>query len=452
MSIESTWKVKTKQFRKLEWQHHVNLLCHRTSSDYEVALQTVNELQEICHIEKKHTEFLNIFLTNLYQASCQQRAVSYSRGDRYYKGKQESYTTILTVIDKLRTEGFIEQYLGMHFDDAPERNTLSCSIPTNLLWRYFRLYDIEEFFAHIQYEQQEKLNLVEVVNKVKHKKDARHKRNWTERIVLKPVHYLKADRKHIKNDQKWLLNYNGIAAEQTLYSKDIQLCPFLKRVFSKKRIIYHGRYYTATLKGYQSYSEESRACFLLNGNPVIEWDYDNQHIGILYNGFLGRKTPNKFYESVPKKGSGFYERKTVKKAVLISISGHSDWGTIQSFNDDSKMFYRTSEGDHKAGDINKRCVPLFTGEGADIKGLELLDAIYKKYPDLSPFRNGNMSHELTNLDSNLAKSLMTDLLKQDIFPLVVHDSFLVEEQHGSRLYKAMIKHYVKKFKFRPKIS
>ena len=77
------------------------------------------------------------------------------------------------------------------------------------------------------------------------------------------------------------------------------------------------------------------------------------------------------------------------------------------------------------------------GEGAYAKARSLIAALQEKHAPIGRFFGSGMGLDLQRHDSDIAESIIRDLLRRDVPVLPIHDSFIVEERHKGFLLEAM---------------
>ena len=188
---------------------------------------------------------------------------------------------------------------------------------------------------------------------------------------------------------------------------------FLHRVFNKGSFSLGGRFYGAI---YQQFPSKYRRYIYINGNHTVELDYSAFHIRMLYH-LDGLECHGDPY-------SGIGDRKKVKLAQLIMINADK----------------------HRKGIKGIRKAWLKNGiyTGLKDEDIEALVAKFKAHhPAIAHHLLTGIGRQLQNIDSNIMDDILTNLRKQGIPALPVHDSVIVEKQYEEELYRQMFDYYKK---------
>ena len=200
----------------------------------------------------------------------------------------------------------------------------------------------------------------------------------------------------------------------------------LHRVFNDESFDRGGRFYGSphiNLPGHM------RGFIHINGDPVIELDYDSLHPSILYN-LKGKEAPEELYEIIP----GPELRKVKKKALLTAINAPTDIKAVRGIRRELiRAGYR--------GDILK-----------DKYLKDLLARTKNAHPDIIEDISNDKGKTLQNIDSRIANNILAELTKQKIPTLPEHDSFVVPEQYEDELRYQMKKQYKNILGFEPGVS
>jgi len=202
----------------------------------------------------------------------------------------------------------------------------------------------------------------------------------------------------------------------------------LHRVYNLESFKKGGRFYGGAHLDIQSHM---RGFIRINGEPVVELDYDAFHIVMLYHlRGLDIDISQDPYDIIV----GPEERGLKKTVLLTAINAKDDKLAVKG--------------------IRKKLVD----DG--IKGEILTDKSIKSllcraklaHPDIAKDIGSGKGRMLQNLDSRIADSILTNLINLGIPALPVHDSFIVPEQFENVLRHQMIDEYEKILKFKPGIT
>ncbi|MBU1194090.1 MAG: hypothetical protein KKE62_07380 [Proteobacteria bacterium] len=169
-----------------------------------------------------------------------------------------------------------------------------------------------------------------------------------------------------------------------------------------------------------------RGFIKINGEPVVELDYDAFHIVMLYHlRGLDIDISQDPYDIIV----GPEDRAIKKKVLLTAINAPTDrkaMGAISSYLADEKI------------------------KGIKVKSL--LSRAKLAHTDIADDIGSGKGRMLQNLDSIITDAILTSLMAENIPALPVHDSFVVPQQHEDRLRELMIDEYEKVLKFKPGVS
>jgi len=197
----------------------------------------------------------------------------------------------------------------------------------------------------------------------------------------------------------------------------------LHRVFNLESFKKGGRFYGGAHLDIQSHM---RGFIKINGEPVVELDYDAFHIVMLYHlRGLDIDISQDPYDIIV----GPEDRAIKKKVLLTAINAPTDrkaMGAISSYLADEKI------------------------KGIEVKSL--LSRAKLAHTDIADDIGSGKGRMLQNLDSRITDAILTSLMAENIPALPVHDSFIVPQQHENRLRELMIGEYEKILKFKPGIT
>lgn len=200
------------------------------------------------------------------------------------------------------------------------------------------------------------------------------------------------------------------------------------RVFNNSSFKNGGRFYGASHLDIPSHM---RGFIRINGEPVVELDYDALHIVMLYHlRGLDIDLALDPYERIVGP-----EDRTIKKiALLTAINAPTEAKAI--------------------GGIRKTLVDDgITGDILTDKALRSLIARAKlAHPDIDDDIASGKGIELQNIDSGIADAILTNLMALNIPALPVHDSFIVPQQYEEKLRQQMSDEYKKILGFEPGIT
>jgi len=201
-----------------------------------------------------------------------------------------------------------------------------------------------------------------------------------------------------------------------------------RRVFNNSSFKNGGRFYGASHLDIPSHM---RGFIRINGEPVVELDYDALHVVMLYHlrGIDIDLTQD------PYDGIVGPEDRSIKKiALLTAINAPTETKAIKGIR-------KTLVGDGITGDI------------LTDKSLKNLIARAKlAHTDIADDIASGKGIKLQNIDSRIADAILTNMIAENIPALPVHDSFVVPQQYEEKLKQQMVDEYEKILGFEPGIT
>jgi len=241
--------------------------------------------------------------------------------------------------------------------------------------------------------------------------------------------FLNRDIKTIKDqgDRKKVLSVRKTLGELGIQDFRFRLkYESLHRVFNQSSFDKGGRFAGAT---HLNLLKHMRGFIHINGEPTVEWDYDEFHVRMLYH-LRGLDITEDAYDSI----EGPEDRDIKKKALLTAINAPTEKTAI--------------------GAIRKDMIDAgIRGEILKDKYIkDLLARTKKAHPLIADDIGTGKGIFLQNIDSNIADAILTNLMKKNIPVLPVHDSFIVPQQFEDELRRQMNDEYEKILKFKPGIT
>ena len=194
----------------------------------------------------------------------------------------------------------------------------------------------------------------------------------------------------------------------------------IRRIFAKGRLDRGGRFYGAW---WEYIPKNFRRYVTINGQPTVEVDFKEIHPRILY-ALAGAVPPDELYDlgirdpNIPydaTKGHYKKQRDIIKKFINALIN-------------DERGVHRLSQARSKT-----------LGLSHD----DLVQLVFERHPIIKSVLNTDTGLYLQFLDSEIAETVMLDLMSQGIVALPVHDSFLVREEFLPDLRRAMSRAFEK---------
>jgi hypothetical protein len=177
----------------------------------------------------------------------------------------------------------------------------------------------------------------------------------------------------------------------------------------------------------------SRPHIRINGQPTIEIDYKAQHLALCYH-LTGLKAPYDGYR-IEAYAARFGDENTARTAA-------------------KQVFMRLVNTKNKASALNsirkwlKKTHPDLESEVAKW----LLDTFEQAHPAIADRFYSSAWSNLQFIDSTIAESIALSFAADQRPILIVHDSFVVRMQDGSRLHEKMVLEYRRQLGFEPVVE
>ena len=208
---------------------------------------------------------------------------------------------------------------------------------------------------------------------------------------------------------------------------------FLRRIFNKT-FKKGGRFYNGW---WQNAPRIYRSKILINGEPTVELDYTAIHPSLAYLEATGRLPASDPYALSAYNGDPVM-RKLVKSIFLILLNAKSP-------AEAKKSLRREVPKNSKLSDEAKE-------RFQNLSLTEVFDNIKSEHPAIWSYMGQGKGTHLQFLDSCIAEDVLISLAEKGIPALPVHDSFLVQQQHGNVLREAMGAAFVKQWGACPAIG
>jgi len=234
-----------------------------------------------------------------------------------------------------------------------------------------------------------------------------------------------------KSDEqiKWAYRIRGSLGKQgiseLIFRLKYEAC---HRVFNNSSFKNGGRFYGASHLDIPSHM---RGFIRINGEPIVELDYDALHVVMLYH---LRGIDTDLSQDPYEKIVGPEDRSIKKIALLTAINAPTEAKAIKG--------------------IRKALVDDgITGDILTDKSLRKLIARAKlAHTDIADDIASGKGIKLQNIDSRIADAILTNLMALNIPALPVHDSFVVPQQYEGLLRQQMVDEYEKILGFKPGVS
>ena len=362
-------------------------------------------------------------------------ASQYVTGSRY--NALHISDKLITVMDALLEQGFIEQHKG-----SESAGRVTRIWPTKRLITYFKKAAFSEFMIGT-YEGRETviLNSKEVRTEEDFEKSLQLK-------VAKPIEYDDEDDARILPTRELLRRYNQLLAsihidlgcqqkpvvigeqynraKRCYETRTVSLSQrnkFVRRVFYRGDWNLGGRYHGGW---WQQIGEGLRRHILINGERTYEVDFSGFHVALAY-ALEGRFPPKDPY-TLPELTEGFSKEKQrgdVKLLVLTALNADSEKAAFKAFRDQRNKDQRGKGADHKI-------------RYTDALLKDWLDQYMELNTDIRSYLCSDKGVELMALDGNITTRIIKHFTDQEEPILTVHDSYIVRYGQEDEVSKAML--------------
>jgi len=190
-------------------------------------------------------------------------------------------------------------------------------------------------------------------------------------------------------------------------------CP-MARIYNKT-FMRGGRFYPMGTS-WQNIRKEARQRLVIDGEPVVELDFDGMHIAMLY-AEANLPLPDDCHTI------DGWPRKLVKVATFTLINAKRETDARMSIAHNDVMAELAEPG----------------SQAAIAKAAALIDTIKARHAPIAASFHSDAGARLMRKDSDIAEAVMAELmLRKGIVALPVHDSFMVPESRRDELEEAMI--------------
>lgn len=407
---------------------------NRLNQDWRTNNSTGNEFLD-CHIgklneftsrsrrSKKVSMLLDCILANLINASSTSSQLLYSRNTKDYESR-----TIKEIADYLESESLIINVIGRA--NEYQGNT-SYMIPTSKLI-------LEMRSARVRVMLKKDTAMVEV----RAKKVDGIKGNNLSITRIKNRNKSEYDKCFYS-----VKEYNAIWLNHEATLGDKYLIPFCTRIFNESLSL-GGRFYKAS---HLIIPKSHRHSIMIDNCVTTEPDFKSQHYCLLY--------AMKGIELDPVKNDPYiingYSRTTAKLASLVLLNSENIAGfkasvtksgnpvnklTMEQYNASYELWLkRTSQGlEHEKPSKPKIAKGFIDGMPDFIQGEQLYKSITERHSLIADlFGTDNIGGKLQKLDSDIMGRALTNLAKQGIAGLPVHDSIRCKVEDEQVVIKEM---------------
>ena len=442
-------------------------------------------------------------LSNLLIAESKNKVVSYYRAKKYYASNTKiglehfTYDIVIRVIDSLINQGYAEGVTG-NYNRIQDTGKISRIWPTKRVIQFMNESDFitaadDEIISNVYYSEnaynvlQPKFRQIDLDNVIIVNDGISKYKPKINNYVSTSISCLLEYNTYMNEQAVWLINnttdysitstttsinknihehiqytYSGtptiinqiastdiedsISVPTTITSTKSRI-PFIYRpsdtfcyrVYNNAKLTYGGRFYGTS---YQGESQKARSGILINGFETVEIDYSAYHLGMLYN-LENMSVSNDAYDLY---GDNQLLRKSVKLMFNMLLNSKNKQIAISAFNWKLNQKYSNPEKQQKMLDINSEL------KKNSIKAKDILQKIEDNHPTISKYFNTGFGRNLQRMDSDIANGIMNRMIKLDVPCLVIHDSFIVPNNHADKLESIMRDEYKKKFNYDCKLA
>jgi len=341
--------------------------------------------------------------------------VSYSRNKNYYgphRHQLMKYKAVLQAVDRLAAAGWIKHYKqaqgNFGWQSAFEATPELVDVVLSLL------------------EGKPHLKLARLPNTTILRDDQG-----------KPVHY-KRTRVIERQDRKTedfneaitaaAINHPG---QSNIVDLPNLACP-MARIYNKT-FGRGGRFYPMGTS-WQNIKAKARRTLQIDGEPVVELDFDGMHIAMLY-AEAGLPLPGDCH------ALDGWPRDLVKVATFTLINAKTEGAARMSIAHSDGRSIDKETGQRVEGHDDKQLMQTVAVPGSQEaigKARALIEAIKHRHAPIAGQLHSDAGARLMRKDSDIAEAVMAELiLRKGIVALPVHDSFLVPASKRDELEEAM---------------
>ena len=370
------------------------------------------------YIKQLRTTLANLFIVN---SISEDLYVFYSRDRGYYKKSKKynpnsiSYRPLIFLVDSLKEHGWIKHIIG-RYDKVNEEGKRSRMCSSNKLIQAFKDYEITS--KYLYRKQMDCIRLKDTKKKFKEYED-----NSVTRLM----------RTKLQAYNKLLQRTNIELTRNKKVSNYLEIKPInftnkeYCRIFNDGSFELGGRFYDPW---WVTLSKDIRKYITINNSKTVELDYSSLNIHLLYSeeGLNYYDLNDKTADPYTLKGVNKDERDINKLIITIALN----------MTDKSKFVYAVKGGIKGSNDKN------YSLGNKKLLNVPNAKEIRKRIRLFEEENNPIKHHLFTGVgkrlqfkDSCIAESIIESMVNNNIPILAIHDSFIVQHQNASSLYKLM---------------
>lgn len=357
----------------------------------------------------KNRQALHVVIMNMLACIKHKQRLYYSRDKiakmpAIYNSRNLSNYNIMNAIDQLEQEGYLFNYVAERDYSDNDDKVSSYVVPTELF--------VDKFITNHKRcdtlaQEAETLHLLSNINvELRGKNKQAILYEFTENIqeaerVVAAVNLL--------NSKHTAIDYAGD-----------RMVNIYSRIFNET-MEKGGRWFKAAILKIKNKKYKNRLKTTIDGESVVEIDYDCLHINMLADalGITKYRGMDIYYYVLEKQHYSADNRRLIKLGINIMLNAKSEYSAKNAINElireEKKGTYCYSNGE------------------------QVIRQIYKMLPE---FKSKFCSKECTGLllqnkDSWIAHYVLDEFVKIQQPILVVHDSFIVQRKNADKLVEAM---------------
>ena len=350
-----------------------------------------------------------------------------------------SQRMIVTVVDRLHEDGFIEKKPGIH-TESWSRQTRIWALPR-------LLEDMPELHHGIVRRPSELVELREFprIERVKRRVWDPKRRRYTsetqkKRITGRLLDY--KDTAQTRRTRRVLEHANAVNAPAAIlyrneYGELFTLAPAIKAIFVGKLTLY-GRLHTMGGRyslSHQGLPAAEREHITIDGEPVVELDFSGLHPRLLYahEGIQYDNDPytavsERLIDNAPLAGEALRHLRDYEKMALLALLNSRDWRQAEACCND---WFRTEPRD-SVGAVRQIGIT---------RARPVLEAFHAAHKPIAHYFHSGVGLRVMNLDARIALDIVNHFARQGAPILPVHDSFLVQARYQDELRHVMNQAY-----------
>lgn len=355
----------------------------------------------------------------------------------------------------------LNKYFYYDFIENDYEVEISTAEPTSKFKKLFKSLDFDYTEIYIERYNQVRVNIKKKDKKGTKKErydltnhfDLSEENKFTDKYnsflkshkIIFPKNRFRHIKKYCADNEDLLLTFARLSNN---WKKDIVIDDEFYRIFTFD-LNHGGRFYSRFI---QSIPSDLRRFIQINGKNVVESDYSSLHIYIAA-GLSGNKldiNADAYHLNDDEEFNKKFTRKKIKLGMLIALNNGLDDTNSASTNKAIASSLSKGFDDYENGDAQKLREAIKDKYeyilNNDIIHNETL-AIPEFMKDITDDQEIELAIgcKLQNYDSELMKSVLNDLMEQNILAIPVHDSIIVSDEYKEIAEEVMKNNFKKMF-------